>query len=122
MTLTRLLDIKPELIRDEERLALLAAEEIWCLRQRPSQSQALAEFLDHMIDYCKENSLIYPPVFLKRKIQLERGTWKPRLELQNRDDIYKTTEVCANCKGLGYLPMAKAQGSLCPTCFGKKRT
>jgi len=124
MTLTRLLGIKKELLRYEDQNGLHLAERMWSESGEPIEPQALSDTLDAILDRCKESVISYPAVILKRKKQLERGTWKPEFpshRIQNEPATGEIVSGCRECGGRGYLvSRGGRQGSLCMKCLGRR--
>jgi len=77
MTLDQLLEIKKNLLFKEEEAGLLIGELIWVKNGSPRGAMKLARVLDAAIEECRRMKTTYPPVFLKRLKELQRGTWKP---------------------------------------------
>lgn len=77
MTLQQLLDIEKKLVEDDERAGLLLAELIWTKNGEPRNVQRLVLVLETIIKECVRTETRYPRVILKRKKEMERGSWKP---------------------------------------------
>jgi hypothetical protein len=125
MTLTRLLGIKRDLLRYEDDKGLQLAERMWLERGEPSEPQALCDTLEAILDRCIEAGVQFAPILLKRKKQLERGTWKPHAlapETDSRIGPREEGSECPDCAGQGYVMISGAgHGSLCMRCLGTKK-
>ena len=88
MTLTRVLEIVPHFLADEHRDGLMFAERLYAHAGSPTEKQALSDQLEKIIVACQREGLWYPPVLLKRKKQLQRREWSPRI-------AQRAAETCA---------------------------
>jgi len=77
MTLTELLEIKRKLLAPEEELGLSFAELMWNDAGMPVEPAALSRILERILCACQRESVRYPPILLRRRKELERGTWAP---------------------------------------------
>ena len=77
LTLTRALEIDIKLIAFEEEKALLLARRLWEFDGRPIERQALCRSLERILTLCQREGVRYPAILLRRKKELERGTWAP---------------------------------------------
>lgn len=112
MTLTRLLGIERKLLRYEDERGLQIAESVWESRGCPIEGEALCETLELVLCRCTESGIPYPPIVLKRKKQLERGSWSPdskhvandRKFVPSGSGILKEGKPdCPKCGGSGYV-------------------
>jgi hypothetical protein len=110
MTLTRLLGIELKLLRYEDERGLQIAERVWESRGCPTEGEALCETLERALCRCMEAGISYPPIVLKRKKQLERGSWSPDTKAVATyryivpSDIRKEGRPeCPRCRGSGYV-------------------
>jgi hypothetical protein len=78
VSLQRLMEIDNKFFNDHHQRAMRFAESAWLRSGSPAERRALIALLESIIVHCHEEGLEYPPVFLKRKKQLERGDWTPR--------------------------------------------
>jgi hypothetical protein len=124
MTLTRLLGIKVELLPPESRGGVQLAERVWSEMGCPTGVQALSDLLESVIERSARNGIFYPPILLKRKKQLERGTWKPEppsCDPQGSSNLAAGPN-CPDCGGNGYIVRpGGGSGSLCMRCEAWKR-
>jgi hypothetical protein len=106
MTLTRLLGINLRLLRFEDDRGLQLAEEVWRLQGAPFEGQILADAIETCLQRCTEEGIPYPPILLKRKKQIERGTWSPDTR-GNLVDVSTAPvdgeSACSKCGGSGYV-------------------
>ena len=79
MTLTKLLEIDHRFLRVEDEMGLAFAEKLFSAAGAPTRGRALIEALENVLVACKRESLVYPPIILRRKKELQRGTWRPQL-------------------------------------------
>ena len=77
MTLQELLEAKKNLLTGEEKAAVLLGELIWTRNGQPTRLKELIPVLELILDECLRLSYRYPPIFLKRKKEMERGVWTP---------------------------------------------
>lgn len=106
MTLTRLLEINLQLIRDEDDRGLQLAERVWRLQGAPSEAQALTDTIERCLRKCTEEGIPYPPILLKRKKQIERGAWLPRTKSDSGSSDSLASEGnpnCPRCNGSGLV-------------------
>ena len=79
MTLERLLDIDRRFLTSEDSDGLKFAEAIFADAGTPTRGRLLIDTLERILTLCKREGIIYPPILLRRKRELQRGTWAPRL-------------------------------------------
>ncbi len=101
MTLTRLLGINLQLIKYEDDRGLQVAEQVWRSLGAPSEGQALADTIECCLQRCAEEGILYPAILLKRKKQIERGTWLPESKGNSRADDSLPSEGNSNCPQCG---------------------
>jgi hypothetical protein len=77
LTLIKLLEVNENLLRDEEKTGAKLGEYLWTKNGEPKTIAMLIRLLDTIIEESRRVKIIYPKIFLKRKKELERGTWKP---------------------------------------------
>jgi hypothetical protein len=77
MTLTELLEIERKFVADEDELGLSYAELIWSDVGMPVEPGALCRALERILRACQREGVRYPPILLRRRKKLERGTWAP---------------------------------------------
>lgn len=78
MSLQTLIEVDGKFFDPQHQKAMWFAESAWERSGRPTDRRTLITFLESIILRCHDEGLEYPPVFLKRKKQLERGDWTPR--------------------------------------------
>ena len=78
-TLSRILEIETKLIGTADYESLGRAERLWLSANRPTERVALMNFLEDFLRSCARDGYNYAPIFLRRKRELQRGDWKPRL-------------------------------------------
>lgn len=108
MTLTSLLGIKLSLIRIDEDRGLQFAERVWESRGRPLSGTALVDTLESILTDCTESGVPYPRILLKRKKEIERGTWRPNPEIKASPETkpaQEGDEACTKCGGSGFVPI-----------------
>jgi len=108
MTLTRLLEIEQKWVSWEEQRSLQVAERFWIERGRPTEPRSLEDLLERVLTACQRQGIPYAPVLLKRKRQLGRGEWKPRLGSQPVSGnpfagIHEGDPNCPRCRGSGHV-------------------
>ena len=106
MTLSRLLGIKLRLLRYEDERGLQLAEEVWRSLGAPCAGPALADVIELCLQRCTKEGIPYPAILLKRKKQIERGTWLPSSDsdLIERNSLpSEGTPNCPKCGGSGYV-------------------
>jgi hypothetical protein len=74
MTLTELLEIERRLLAPEDELGLSYAELHWIDAGMPREPRALCRALKRILYVCQREGVRYPPILLRRKKELERGT------------------------------------------------
>jgi hypothetical protein len=77
MTLTELLEIERTLLLGEDELGLAYAEALWSAAGMPVEPQALCRALERILCACQREGVRYPAILLRRRKELERGTWAP---------------------------------------------
>jgi len=77
MTLTELLEIERTLLAPEEEMGLSYAELLWNNAGTPVEPQALCRALERILCACRREGVRYPAILLRRRKELERGTWAP---------------------------------------------
>jgi hypothetical protein len=123
MTLTHLLRIDRKLVRRECEKGLYLAERIWSEAGQPTERRLLCDTLEVILDRCMASGVLFPPVLLKRKKELERGTWKP--DLPGTGNISLSPETgsdCPECRGTGYVVRAGGGSATLCKCAAWKRT
>ena len=106
MTLTRLLEIKSDLLKWEDKTSLHLAERIWLECGAPTEPQRLCEVLEIILERCTGDGVGYPPILLKRKKQIERGAWSPEQKGGSPPGDPLPSEGdsnCPKCGGLGHV-------------------
>ena len=78
--LTSLLEIDSNFLKPEHATALGLAERAWAQAGKPSGCAQLIQFLEDVLTACEQNGHEYPPILLRRKKELIRGTWQPTTE------------------------------------------
>ena len=135
MTLTNLLGIKRKFLRYEHERGLRLAELRWTEKGSPVEPRILCDTLDAILDECMENGVLFPPILLKRKKQLDLGIWKPEVSaapvepvrplikniVRQAANMANTgSEACPACGGWGFITKPGGfSGSLCSQCMGK---
>ena len=94
MTLTRVLEIVPQFLADEDRPGFIFAERLYAHAGSPTEKQALSDALEKIIVACQREGLWYPRILLKRKKQLQRREWSPRI-------AQRAAETCAAVSAYG---------------------
>ena len=104
MTLTSLLGVKLDWIREEDLKALELAERIWIEYGQPRDTLKLAEVIEESITRCARNGLWYPPIFLLRKKQLLRGEWSAGTvrAFPTAAAVQRKESACTECGDTGY--------------------
>ena len=77
MTLTELLEIERERLVAEEEMGLAYAELLWNNAGMPVEPRALCRVLEHILCASRREGVRYPAILLRRRKELERGTWAP---------------------------------------------
>jgi len=125
MTLTRLLEIKMELLRYEDKQGLHLAERLWSESGKPIEPQALCKTLDAILNVYMERGIWFPKILLARKKQLQCGTWKPHVSTDTTQRIPGSAQIgseCAECAGTGHVVRPGGGSvSLCTRCEAWKR-
>jgi hypothetical protein len=121
LTLTRVLDIDAKLVHAEEERALLLARRLWEEEGRPTERQALCGVLEGILTVCQREGIRYPAILLRRKKELERGTWAPKSASAAPADSPGDPE-CSLCGGAGTIANPGGlSGRLCE-CFIRKHS
>lgn len=102
LTLTRALEIDIKLIPFEEEKALLLARRLWEFDGRPIEPQALSRSLERILTLCQCEGVRYPAILLRRKKELERGTWAPDRALAIPGEL-PGDPSCTICRGAGVI-------------------
>jgi hypothetical protein len=102
LTLTKALEIDLKLIPIEEDRALQLARELWEFDGRPIESLALRRSLERILKICQREGIRYPAILLRRKKELERGTWAPDPKLALPEESTGDSS-CAICRGAGII-------------------
>lgn len=100
MTLTRLLEIKMELLRYEDKQGLHLAERLWSESGEPIEPQALCKTLDAILNVYMERGIWFPKIPLARKKQLQCGTWKPHVSTDTTQRIPASAQIGSECAEL----------------------
>lgn len=74
-----LLEIDLDALSDNDADALAVLERMWANHGCPLESQALIHVLGKTLDYVKSHGIHYPRILLKRKGQLTRREFEPRI-------------------------------------------
>jgi hypothetical protein len=120
LTLTRALEIDIKLIPFEEEKALLLARRLWEFDGRPIERQALCRSLERILTFCQREGVRYPAILLRRKKELERGTWAPDPACAIPEELPGDPN-CSLCRGLGCtLNPGGLSGRTCD-CYLQKR-
>ena len=123
MTLTRLLGIKLELIRFEDERGLEFAKQVWQSLGGPSEPRALVDALEKCLQRCTDEGIPYPAILLRRKKELERGTWSPPAKQSLDADVALPKEgdpSCPQCRGTGQVVIDDGHGYCSRFCECKK--
>jgi hypothetical protein len=119
LTLTRALEIDIKLVPVDEDKGLQLARELWAFDGRPIEPRALRQSLERILTLCQREGIRYPAILLRRKKELERGTWAPDPALAIPEDP-PGDPACPNCHGLGYtLNPGGLSGRGCDCYFRK---
>lgn len=117
MTLTRLLEIDIRLLRDGEDRGLSYAERVWCDLGEPADPRKLCEALEKILHCCVDEGIGYPAILLRRKKEVERGTWQPKTAPPTVAAQPTGGAACPDCGGKGFITrLGGASGSLCFSC------
>lgn len=109
-TFAKLLEIDPNLLSPDSLAAFNLAEKTWSRYGCPTDARGLCDVLEQIMRLCKREGILYPPVILKRKKALERGTWLPytvralETDMSRSSTSSSSTPTCALCGGCGYVP------------------
>ena len=95
MTLTRLLEIERRLLTDPDDLGLRFAESLWISAGSPVESSELCRAIEDILLACEREGVHYPAILLRRKKEVERGTWKPRPATAARPAVSTRAAVSA---------------------------
>jgi hypothetical protein len=121
VTLAQLLEIDRSLLLPDSLEGMTLAEKIWAKHGCPTDARGLADVLDKIMQFCRREGIRYPPVILKRKKGLERGTWLPHAVRAWKPDTTppsmtpSSTATCSLCGGRGYVPTDGGfSATLCP--------
>jgi hypothetical protein len=117
LTLTRVLEIDAKLLLPEDERGLQLARLLWDEDGRPSERRALCQTLERILTVCQREGIRYPAILLRRKKELERGTWAPRPALAAPPDSPGDPD-CAICGGTGSIANP---GRLC-ACYIRKHS
>ncbi len=107
MTLTHLLGIDRSLLRPEEESGLALAERTWAESGAPRDLSALCDVLEAVLTGCTRRGILYPPILLRRKKEIQRGTWRPAeapaVEAQPAEAVGADGGTCPHCQGRGFV-------------------
>jgi hypothetical protein len=121
LTLTRLLEIDAKLLLPEEERGLQLARLLWNEAGRPSEQRALCRTLEKILTDCQREGIRYPAILLRRKKELERGSWTPQLALAAPADSPGDPD-CTICGGIGTIANPGGlSGRLCE-CYIRKHS
>lgn len=101
MSLVRVLEIDRALVAAEDQMGLNFAERLWQEEGRPSDAARLGAALENILSACTREGLRYPAILLRRKKELQCGSWTPRF-----------------VDGLGPAARAPAEVGICKFCGG----
>jgi hypothetical protein len=113
LTLTKALEIDLKLIPIEEDKALQLARKLWEFDGRPIESLALIRSLERILKLCQREGIRYPAILLRRKKELERGTWAPDPKLALPEESLGDP-ACTICRGAGII--MNPGGFSCRSC------
>jgi hypothetical protein len=102
LTLTRVLEIDIKLVPLEEDRALQLARQLWDYDGRPIEQRALCRALERILALCQKEGVRYPAILLRRKKELERGTWAPDPALSLPEETPGDPH-CTICRGAGVI-------------------
>jgi hypothetical protein len=121
LTLTRLLEIDAKLLLPEEERGLQLARLLWNEAGRPSERRALCRTLEKILTDCQREGIRYPAILLRRKKELERGTWAPQPAPAAPADSPGDPD-CTICGGIGTIANPGGlSGRLCE-CYIRKHS
>src|SRR5579872_2628253 len=121
LTLTQLLEIDAKLLAPEEERGLQLARLLWNDAGRPSERRALCRALERILTVCQQGGIRYPAILLRRKKELERGSWAPRPAAAAAQDAPGDPN-CKFCGGIGTIANPGGlSGRLCE-CFIRKHS
>jgi hypothetical protein len=121
LTLTRALEIDIKLIPVEEDKALLLARRLWEFDGRPIEPQTLCRSLERILTLCQREGVCYPAILLRRKKELERGTWAPDPALAIPEQ-FPGDPNCAICHGAGVITNPGGLSGRPCECYLRKRS
>ena len=125
LTLTKALGIELKLVPIEEDRALQLARHLWDYDGRPIERRALCQFLERILSLCQSEGIRYPAILLRRKKELERGTWAPDPALAIPEEPAGDTQ-CTICRGAGMIVNPGGLSGRACECYirklGQKRT
>jgi hypothetical protein len=121
LTLTRALEIDIKLIPVEEDKALLLARSLWEFDGRPIEPQALRRSLERILTLCQREGVRYPAILLRRKKELERGTWAPDPALAIPEE-QPGDPNCTICSGAGVITNPGGLSGRNCECYIRKRS
>lgn len=78
--LTDVLEIDFKLLKCEHNAAMDIAERAWAEAGRPTAPADMIEFIEKVLIACRSCGYEYPPILLRRKKEMIRGTWRPRMQ------------------------------------------
>lgn len=116
MTLKQLLEIDINTLEPNHAEVIEIAEQKWLARGKPTGRWELFDLFGNVIDECKACGIEYPPIVLKRKEQLKRGTFQPRSHgaQAGQPSTMSAGSRCQRCGGRGYLSTPHgAEGCRC---------
>ncbi len=123
-TLVRLLEIDRSLLDFEDEHGLAVAERLWVEGGMPAEPSQLCAILEKILRRLVEEGIGYPRILLKRKKQLDRQEWKPRMLSPSAQSGPKASgNGCPHCRGTGLrVAPGGMSASLCPCEAWKKTT
>jgi len=121
LTLTRALEIDIKLIPVDHDKALMLARRLWEFDGRPIEPQALRRSLERILTLCQREGVRYPAILLRRKKELERGSWAPDPALAIPEELPGDPD-CTICRGAGIIVNPGGLSGRNCECYFRKRS
>jgi len=114
LNLGTILDVRPGMffLTRADEVGMAFAEKMWRSRGCPVECQKLIEVLEQIICEMTRQGIIYPAILLRRKRELQRRDFSPRLSFPRSQSVTQWTPPPGSCSKCGDQGLIVLPGGL----------